>query len=116
MSKGSKRMSNLKRRSSDEGKLLVAEYKESGLSMKRFAEKSGVKLSSVQYWSSKVRKEKKAASAKVHFLEVIQAKQIPAPQKSSIELPGGIRIQTEELPPPEYLADLSEQFRGKIPC
>lgn len=56
--------------------------------MKKFAEKSGVKLSSVQYWAKKVRKEKKASSAKVHFLEVIQAKQLPESQKSSLSFGG----------------------------
>lgn len=111
-----RKMTKLKRRNLDEGQQLVAAWEASGLSMAKFAEQIGVTLCAIRYWASKIRNAGKEQSAKVRLLEVIQTNRSRERQSSIIELPGGIKIQTEELPPPEYLAELSEQFQRKMPC
>ena len=75
-------MSNLKRRSFEDGLEIVTQLKKSGLSQVKFAEKLGLSVAVVRYWILKLRKEKRKIQqvSKVRFVEVI-----PKPTPPSVQ-------------------------------
>jgi transposase-like protein len=107
-------MSILKKRTFEDGKAIVAELRQSGLSQKSFAQKLGISVSVVQYWVNRIRQERrKMKGSKVRFLEVVPKQTF---EQSSVELPGGIVLKTSTLPSAEYLADLCEHFQRRFSC
>ena len=108
-------MSKLKKRTFEEGKAIVAQLRQSGLSRKSFAKKLGISVSVVQYWVNRIREERrKMKDSKVRFLEVVPKH--ASIEQSTVELPGGIVLKTSTLPSAEYLADLYEQFQRRLSC
>ena len=110
-------MANWKKRTVDEGKAIVTQLEKSGLSQLKFADKIGISVAVVRYWAAKLRKEKKRLQKEspVRFLEVLPAL-APARQMSSIELPGGIVLKTQELPSPEYIGELYAELQRWRSC
>lgn len=98
------------KRTYEEGKRLIAEFKVSGLSQAKFVEKKGIKQSSLQYWLRRVRKAED--KPELQFVEVV------AKDNGSIrlELPGGAAVHFDMPPSPEYLAHLALELSKRIEC
>ena len=109
-------MSKKRKRTFAEGKAIVARLESSGLSQVRFAEMVGVSKSVLQYWVRRIRKVREKQEPKVRFLEVVPKIEPVAVQRSSVELPGGIVLKTEQLPSVEYLVELSDAMQRKLSC
>ena len=87
-----------KRRSREEGEKLVAEFKQSGLSQNKFAEKQGIKPTMLQYWLRKL-----SEKPDLRIVEVVATDKGPI----RLELPGGAAVHFDTPPSPEYLAHLA---------
>ena len=110
-------MSKQRKRTFTEGKKIVARLESSGLTQARFAEKMGVSISVLRYWLKRVRKVKeKQANSKVRFLEVVPKVEPVSTQRSSVELPGGVVLKTEQLPSADYLVELSNAIQRRVSC
>ncbi len=87
---------------------LVAAYRASGLTQAEFAERRGIKVSTLQSWL--YRRERRAGNRDgqpVTFLEVRAANRRTTGHV--VLVVGDVRIELEALPPPAYLAEL---YRG----
>lgn len=76
---------------------LVAQWRESGLTRRVFAQQHGITIKSFDYWCrKKSTPPAKTSSEQVGFIELAQ-KPVPredhAHPKFEIELPGGVRIK-----------------------
>ena len=111
-------MTKLKHRTVEDGRRILSGWEKSGLSQEKFAKQLGISAAVVRYWISRIRKLHRGnrESAPVRFVEVV-AKKAPASAGLSIlELPGGLRLSTPDLPPPEYVAELSVACQRKFSC
>lgn len=107
---------NRTKRSPEQGKALVQDFRDSGLTQEQFAEKHNVSVPTLQRWLRRAGDGTAGdeAQPKMKFVEVLrrrgrQAVRGPGvgPVASlTIELPQGSYIRFDALPPVEYLARL----------
>lgn len=83
----------------------VREFRASGLTQRAFAKKHGINVNTLHHWLNRgvTQSEQKCPA----FVEVRQA--APTPSKGEIRLciRGEVELALEELPPVEYLVELS---------
>ena len=92
----------------DSWALLLSACEKSHLSVKDFCASQGISAASYYRWQKRLRRDKETDRA--HFSPIeIQAKLTGG---IVVELPGGVVLRFEELPPVEYLRRLSAQFSG----
>jgi len=111
-------MGKSRRRSSSEGARLVAEFRRSGLSQRRFAGQAGVKVAALQYW---LRKDQAGGDsvppAQFKFVEVLGGgSKVAVSGGMSMELSGGLMFRFEGLPSPTYLSQLATAFAKSSRC
>ncbi|MDO8283354.1 MAG: transposase [Thermodesulfovibrionia bacterium] len=88
--------------------LLLEVQESSGLSVKDFCNSQGISVASFYQWRSRLQGGKVADGGLFSPIE-IQEK----PSGSiTVELPGGILLRFSQLPPVDYLRDLSSKFSG----
>ena len=97
----------MKRRSAEEGRELVEQFRASGLTQDRFAKKAQINVSVLRYWLAKARRDAVGDVKPVRFVELTAAdapRDEPSPVR--IETPNGVVVQLERLPSSDYLVDL----------
>ncbi len=105
-----KSLSNSKRKWLDAASwaLLIESYSSSELSVKDFCAAQGVSAASYYRWQNRLKGSKQSVNTLFSPIE-IQSKGMGG---IVVELPGGVVIRFEELPPVEYLRSLSLTFSG----
>ena len=94
----------MKKRTFAEGKQLVTDFYASGLTQREYITQKGVKLCTLQYWKSRVKKieDSTETSSRNRFIEI-------TPSKNSVAvveiLVGAFRISFSSLPPTSWLND-----------
>ena len=92
----------------DSWSLLLSAYEKSHLSVKDFCASQGISAASYYRWQKRLQSDKETDRA--HFSPIeIQAKSTGG---IVLELPGGVVLRFEELPPVAYLRSLSSMFSG----
>lgn len=88
--------------------LLLEAQKESDLSIKDFCKSQGISAASYYRWQKRLGMDKEAG------IELFSPIEIRSKSAGNIvvELPGGVVMRFEELPPVEYLRSLSCVFSG----
>jgi hypothetical protein len=86
---------------------VVREFESSGMAQREFAQKHRLKLSTLQSWIYKLRREKAAEEPPVRFVEITGADSPAALDcVASVEWPDGPRVVFNELPDAAYMATL----------
>ena len=93
------------RRSADEGKALVEQFKQSGLRRKEFGRQHGISPYTLQYWIGKLGETKQD----LRFVEVFDRKPPREAVAVSIET-GAVALRFNVLPDPAYLVDLAKRL------
>ena len=96
------------RRSADEGKALVEQFRQSGLGQREFARKHGVPLHTLLYWIRKLGETKQD----LRFVEVLDGKKPREPVVSVSVETGTVALRFNALPDPTYLVDLAKRLAG----
>ncbi len=111
-------MTKLKQRTVADGRQILSGWEKSGLSQEKFAKQVGISVSVVRYWIGRVRKlgARKPVTSAVRFVEVVEKEKVVRREPSILELPGGLRLCTPDLPPPQYVAELSMACQRKFSC
>ena len=111
-------MTKLKHRTIEDGRRIQSDWKKSGLTQAKFAKQIGISVAVIRYWISRIRKlqEREDKPVPVRFVEVVSKKHVVSPKPSILELPGGLRLSTPDLPPPQYIAELSAACQRKPSC
>jgi len=95
------------RRSVDEGKALVEQFQQSGLSRDEFARQRGIAPHTLHYWIRKLGETKQD----LRFVEVLDGK----PTREHVALcieSGAVALRFNVLPDPAYLVDLTKRLAG----
>lgn len=110
-------MKDRKRRTVRQGRQMVREYLQSGLTQRGFSEKSGISLAVLNYWVVRIRKEPVGIQRvpAVNFVE-IKAKPVEQPQIVEVALPGGLVMKSTAFPNAAYLAELSQEYQRRSAC
>lgn len=87
---------------------LLEEKERSGQSVKVFCKTNGIKVASYYYWRKRLDSTQGIDDSLFAPIE-IQAKPVTG---VVVELPGGVTLRFDELPPVEYLRRLSTTFSG----
>lgn len=90
----------------DSWALLLSAYEKSHLSVKDFCSSQGISAASYYRWQKRLRSDKGTDSTHFSTIE-IQGKSTGS---IVVELPGGVILRFEELPPVAYLRSLSSMF------
>lgn len=91
----------------------IKEYQSSGMKQKAFAESKGLKVSTLQGWLRRSRRETNA----VQFIEVQQGRDTAVPSAAvHIDVPGGAVVRFDVLPPPRYLVKLVTSVSSSSRC
>jgi transposase-like protein len=96
---------------------LVAEFEQTnGVTQAAFAKQHGVHPGTMRKWIYKLRDEQRQAaqSLPMRFVEVEPPSVADAAQVR-LEV-GGVRLHLDQLPEPNWLAELVHQTRGGSPC
>ena len=113
-----------KRHSREFWRGLLAEYEESELTAKAFAEERGVNVHTFKWWVKRLRDERRsrAVEAGSGFVEVTECRLPVAVQQVSGQVWGGgtVRVHMgtavvvgfDAVPPPEYVAALARCYEG----
>lgn len=111
-------MTKLKQRTVEDGRQILSGWEKSGLSQQKFAKQLGISAAVVRYWVSRIRslQKRKQDSAPVRFVEIVADRPRASAVPTTLELPGGLRLSTSDLPPPEYVAELSMACQRKLSC
>lgn len=88
--------------------LILSAYEKSNLSVKDFCATQGVSVASYYRWQKRIQSEKETDSRLFSPVK-IQPKSVDL---VVVELPGGVILRFGELPPVDYLRQLSTQFSG----
>lgn len=88
--------------------LLLTAHEESGLSVKDFCKSQGISVASYYRWQKRLSLE---MEDDIELFSPIEIRS-KATGNIVIELPGGVVIRFEALPPVEYLRSLSLTFSG----
>ena len=95
----------MKRRSQEEGLMLVEKYQASGLTQERFAAKAHIKVAALHYWLRRSRELEKG-SEPVRFVELTANETPGGVSPARFETPAGFAVSFEQVPSPDYLVDL----------
>lgn len=91
----------------------IKEYKSSGMKQQAFVESRGLKLSTFQRWFRRSRRE----TGGVQFIEVQQTRDAAKPSAGvHIDVPGGVVVRFDVLPPPRYLVKLVAAVSSSSRC
>lgn len=86
---------------------VVREFERSGMKQREFAQKHRLKLSTLQSWIYKLRREKDGEDQPVRFVEITGTESPAAPSGvASAGWSGGPQVVFSELPDVTYLAAL----------
>ena len=97
------------RRSPAQIRQILAEYAISGLTQEEFARRHGVCKTTIQYWK---RHHGSGVSARLpRLVEVKSPASLPASMLCRVELPGGVVINYDHRPDPNYLVELARQLQ-----
>ncbi|MBK6932891.1 MAG: hypothetical protein IPH12_19290 [Saprospirales bacterium] len=88
--------------------LLIESYGSSELSVKDFCASQGVSVASYYRWQNRLKEDKHADSTLFSPIEI----QSKGKGGIVVELPGGVVLRFEALPPVEYVRSLSLTFSG----
>lgn len=84
------------RTSREQRRLILAEFERSGLSAARFAQRTGLKYSTLAGWVQRYRRPKRrSAGQPVRLLEAVMAAAPPS-AALQVQLPGGARLEIHE--------------------
>ena len=86
--------------------LLLEVHEESGLSVKDYCLSQGISVASFYQWRKRLLVDKETGSVLFSPIEI----QSKASGSILVELPGGVLLRFPELPPVEYLRQLSTTF------
>lgn len=104
-------MKKSRRRGAAEGTGLVERYKASGLTQRKYADRNGVTVATLQYWLRKTRSGDEAPAEQFRFVEVIEnGSRGTATSGMSMDLGGGLTLRFESLPSPSYLVSVASAF------
>lgn len=92
----------MKHRTEIEGKKLVADFFESGLTSNEFVSKTGVTLCALQYWKKRVQVLAKNKSGQSRFVEVVASGQESGVVRVSF---GNVHMDFSSLPSAVWLLD-----------
>ena len=96
------------RRSVDEGKALVEQFKQSGLGQREFTKKHSIPLHTLLYWIRKLRETKQD----LRFVEVLDVKK-PGEIVFAVSVETGtVALRFNHLPDSAYLVDLAKGLAG----
>lgn len=95
----------MKRRSVEEGQVLVEKFHASGMTQERFAKKARINVAVLRYWLRRVREVESGGQGPVRFVE-LTAPNEDATCAVRIETPDGVVVHLERLPSSDYLVDL----------
>ncbi len=114
-----KRKKNL---TEEDGQAMVAQYRSSGMSQAKFAEKAGMTAAALQYWVGKIRRREKLKTSSspktLQFVEVVSQRS----QSVSINSSGatldlcGVSLRFDKLPPAEYIARIAFELKKISSC
>ncbi len=96
----------MKRRSLEDGRVLVEKYLASGLTQERFAGKARIHVSILHYWLRRLREVEHRGTEPVRFVELTATQSMDSTSSASIETPDGFVVRFEQLPHSGYLVDL----------
>lgn len=96
---------------------LVQEYEEGDESSPQFASRHQVHVATFRWWLYRLRRERRDLQSPepVAFVELIPHEVHGSCEMggyAQLRLPGGVELETAELPPPEYLAAVSRALAG----
>ena len=104
-------MKKSRRRGATEGARLVERYEASGLTQRKYADRNGVTVATLQYWLRKTKTGGETAAEQFRFVEVVENSSRGATTGGvSMELDGGLTLRFESLPSPSYLASVASAF------
>jgi len=111
-------MTKLKHRTVEDGRRILSGWEKSGLSQDKFAKQVGISVSVVRYWIGRIRKlrGRKSSPPAVRFVEVVEKENMPRREPTVLQLPGGVSLRTPDLPPAEYVAELSMACQRRFSC
>ena len=112
-----------RKRSREEWREIVAEYRASGLTQREFTAMAGVTLSSLARWLQRFREEEESGGLEpdhVGWVELVREKPSVPPQMMSeparLLVGRGVCLELGELPPPDYVALVAHAYEASAPC
>ncbi len=97
------------RRTIDDGRVLVSQFKESGLTQKEFALETGVNVCTLQYWMRKTGWSDN--DGKARFVELKTGAGTDGHFLLNVQIGSDVTMRFATLPPPRYLAELSREMK-----
>lgn len=88
--------------------LLLSAYEKSNLSVKDFCASQGISAASYYRWHKRLRSDRETDKVLFSPIEI----QTKSSGSIEVELPGGVVLRLEGLPPVDYLRSLSLLFSG----
>jgi transposase-like protein len=83
------------RTSKEQRRVILAEFERSGVSATQFAQRTGLKYSTLAAWVQRYRRTKRLKSP-VRLLEAMVASPAPLNPALQVQLPGGVRLEIRE--------------------
>jgi transposase-like protein len=84
------------RTSREQRRVILAEFERSGMSATQFAQRTGLKYSTLAGWVQRYRRTKRPAQrSPVRLLEAVVAS-VPSASAVQVQLPGGARLEIRE--------------------
>lgn len=112
-----------RKRSREEWRGIVGEYRESGLTQREFAARAGVSLSSLARWHQRFAQEMKPEGFEpepVGWVELVRPRPPASPQMMSepmrLLVGHGVCVELSELPPPDYIALVARAYEAVPSC
>ena len=101
-----------KRRTAEEGRSLVSQFNESGLTQQAFVERQGITKCSLNYWRKRLSRIDglKSAPAQNRFVEI----SIPSGGASALKITlGRLEMSFTNLPPPKWMLEFVLLFDAR---
>ena len=101
-----------KRRTAEEGKQLVSQFNESGLTQQAFTEQMGITKCSLNYWRKRLNtmEGSESAPAQNRFVEI----SVPSGSAIALKISAGrLEMSFLKLPPPGWVLELISSFDAR---
>jgi hypothetical protein len=102
----------MKQRTAEDGRKLVAAFKESGLSKKDFAKETGNTVCSLQYWQRRLKQTdgNEADGSQNRFVEITVPSEGVGALKMSV---GDLHFSFSRLPAPSWMSEFVTSFENR---